>query len=67
MDTEARRGVAATESKRLLSSTLTPTASRRDLVFLGICLVFVALNLRTLFSSFSAVLPEIKASSALPG
>lgn len=67
MDTEARRGVAATASESLLSSTLTPAASRRDLVFLGICLVLAALNLRTLFSSFSAVLPEIKASSALPG
>ncbi len=40
---------------------------RRGLVFLGVCLVLIGLNLRTVFSSFSAVLPEITSDAGLPG
>jgi CP family cyanate transporter-like MFS transporter len=41
--------------------------SRRALVYLGVCVVLVGLNLRTVFSSFSAILPEITAAAGLPG
>lgn len=41
--------------------------SRRQLAYLGLCLVLIGLNLRTVFSSFSAVLPEVTAQLALPG
>lgn len=41
--------------------------SRRQLAYLGLCLVLIGLNLRTVFSSFSAVLPEITAQASLPG
>ena len=44
-----------------------PLGSRRALVFLGLCLVLVGLNLRTVFSSFAAVLPEITSDVGLPG
>jgi CP family cyanate transporter-like MFS transporter len=37
------------------------------LAYLGLCLVLIGLNLRTVFSSFSAVLPEITAQASLPG
>ncbi|MGX5359940.1 MFS transporter [Kocuria sp. KH4] len=40
--------------------------SRRALVYLGVCVVLVGLNLRTVFSSFSAILPEITAAAGLP-
>lgn len=40
---------------------------RRGLVYLGVCLVLIGLNLRTVFSSFSAVLPEITSDAGLPG
>lgn len=46
-----------------------PTAassSRWALVYLGVCVVLVGLNLRTVFSSFSAILPEITAAADLP-
>ncbi|MFC7401704.1 MFS transporter [Citricoccus sp. GCM10030269] len=36
-------------------------------LYLAICVVLVSLNLRTLFSSFSAILPEIVAATGLPG
>ncbi len=41
-------------------------ASRRALAYLGVCLVLIGLNLRTVFSSFSAVLPEVTADAGLP-
>lgn len=41
--------------------------SRRALVFLGLCLVLIGLNLRTVFSSFAAVLPEVTSDAGLPG
>ncbi|WP_354236898.1 MFS transporter [Arthrobacter sp. UYEF3] len=46
-----------------------PTAagSRRALVYLGVCLVLIGLNLRTVFSSFAAVLAEVTADVGLPG
>ncbi len=40
--------------------------SRRALLYLGMCVVLVGLNLRTVFSSFSAILPEITAAADLP-
>lgn len=45
----------------------TRVGSRRALVYLGVCLVLIGLNLRTVFSSFAAVLPEVTADAALPG
>lgn len=45
----------------------TQLRSKRGLIYLGICLVLIGLNLRTVFSSFSAVLPEITSDAALPG
>jgi len=45
----------------------TRVGSRRGLVYLGLCLVLIGLNLRTVFSSFSAVLPEVTADAGLPG
>lgn len=45
----------------------TRVGSRRQLVYLGVCLVLIGMNLRTVFSSFSAVLPEVTAQAALPG
>ncbi len=42
-------------------------APRRALVYLAACVVLVGLNLRTVFSSFSAILPEITAAAGLPG
>ena len=45
----------------------TRVGSRRALVYLGLCLVLIGLNLRTVFSSFSAVLPEVTADAGLPG
>ncbi|MBD8042520.1 MFS transporter [Arthrobacter sp. Sa2BUA2] len=41
-------------------------AGKRGLLLLGICIVLVGLNLRTVFSSFSAILPEITAASGIP-
>ncbi|WP_254785586.1 MFS transporter [Arthrobacter sp. ok362] len=41
-------------------------ASRRMLAYMGICLVLIGLNLRTVFSSFAAVLPEVTADAGLP-
>jgi CP family cyanate transporter-like MFS transporter len=44
------------------------TASdNRGLVYLGVCLVLIGLNLRTVFSSFAAVLPETASDASLPG
>jgi CP family cyanate transporter-like MFS transporter len=45
----------------------TRVGSRRQLAYLGVCLVLIGLNLRTVFSSFSAVLPEVTAQVPLPG
>jgi MFS transporter, CP family, cyanate transporter len=35
-------------------------------IYLAVCVVLVSLNLRTLFSSFSAIMPEIMAATGLP-
>ncbi len=45
----------------------TRAGNRRTLVYLGVCLVLIGLNLRTVFSSFAAVLPEVTADAGLPG
>ncbi|KIS25800.1 major facilitator transporter [Arthrobacter sp. SPG23] len=45
----------------------TRVGSRRAVAYLGVCLVLIGLNLRTVFSSFSAVLPEVTADAGLPG
>src|SRR4029453_18364107 len=45
----------------------TQLRSKRGLMSLGICLVLIGLNLRTVCSSFSAVLPEITSDAGLPG
>lgn len=41
------------------------TTSRAALLYLAVCIVLVGLNLRTLFSSFSAILPEITAATGM--
>ncbi len=41
----------------------TRVGSRRTLAYLGVCLVLIGLNLRTVFSSFAAVLPEVTADA----
>ena len=41
-------------------------AGRRTLAYMGVCLVLIGLNLRTVFSSFAAVLPEVTADAGLP-
>jgi CP family cyanate transporter-like MFS transporter len=43
----------------------TPVKSRAGRILLGICLVLIAFNLRPVFSSLSALLPEVMASLAL--
>ena len=45
----------------------TQVTGRRGLIYLGVCLVLIGLNLRTVFSSFAAVLPEIRSDAGLPG
>ncbi|XAS69772.1 MFS transporter [Micrococcaceae bacterium Sec5.7] len=45
----------------------THVGSTRVLIYLGVCLVLIGLNLRTVFSSFAAVLPELTAGAGLPG
>ncbi|WP_445155963.1 MFS transporter [Arthrobacter sp. Hor0625] len=45
----------------------TRLGSRRTLAYLGVCLVLIGLNLRTVFSSFAAVLTEVTADAGLPG
>jgi CP family cyanate transporter-like MFS transporter len=52
----------ATETRGI---TRTGTSPRR-LAFLGLCLVLIGLNLRTAFSSFAAVLAEVRASGSVP-
>jgi len=55
------------EIDELPAAEPTLVGSRRGLVYLGLCLVLIGLNLRTVFSSFSAVLPEVTSQAALPG
>ncbi|UYB36039.1 MFS transporter [Arthrobacter koreensis] len=42
-----------------------PSRSRAG-ILLAVCIVLIGLNLRTVFSSFSAILPEITAASGMP-
>lgn len=39
---------------------------KRRLTALGVCLILIGLNLRTVFSSFSAILAEVRHSAGLP-
>jgi CP family cyanate transporter-like MFS transporter len=55
------------EIDELPAAEPTRVGSRRALAYLGVCLVLIGLNLRTVFSSFSAVLPEVTADAGLPG
>ncbi|MFK0009133.1 MFS transporter [Paenarthrobacter sp. NPDC090520] len=45
----------------------TQLRGKRGLAYLAVCLILIGLNLRTVFSSFSAVLPEITSDAGLPG
>jgi CP family cyanate transporter-like MFS transporter len=65
---DSRRGILVdAEIDDVPAAEPTRVGSRRALVYLGLCLVLIGLNLRTVFSSFSAVLPEVTADVGLPG
>jgi CP family cyanate transporter-like MFS transporter len=55
------------EVDELPAAAPTEVSGPRGLIYLGVCLVLIGLNLRTVFSSFAAVLPEIRSDSGLPG
>ncbi|WP_307050922.1 MFS transporter [Arthrobacter oryzae] len=55
------------EVDELPAAEPTRVSGRRGLIYLGVCLVLIGLNLRTVFSSFAAVLPEIRSDAGLPG
>jgi CP family cyanate transporter-like MFS transporter len=55
------------EVDELPAAEPTQISGPRGLVYLGVCLVLIGLNLRTVFSSFAAVLPEIRSDAGLPG
>ena len=55
------------EIDELPAAEPTRTGSRRALAYLGVCLVLIGLNLRSVFSSLSAVLPEVTSQAGLPG
>ena len=55
------------EADEVPAAEPTRVGSRRTLAYLGLCLVLIGLNLRTVFSSFSAVLPEVTSDAGLPG
>jgi len=55
------------EIDELPAAEPTRVGSRRALAYLGVCLVLIGLNLRSVFSSLSAVLPEVTAQAGLPG
>ncbi|MET1065293.1 MAG: MFS transporter, partial [Arthrobacter sp.] len=68
VEAEARQGLLVdAEIDDVPAAQPTRVASRRTLAYLGVCLVLIGLNLRTVFSSFSAVLPEVTADAGLPG
>nr|WP_050767185.1 MFS transporter [Pseudarthrobacter chlorophenolicus] len=60
-------GLIDAEVDEVPAAAPTRVGNRRQLAYLGLCLVLIGLNLRTVFSSFSAVLPEITAQASLPG
>ncbi len=62
-----KNGPVTQASNPALNIKAAPPVNRRRLAFLGVCLVLIGLNLRTVFSSFSAVLPELTADVGLPG
>ena len=49
------------------AASATEIQGKRGLVYLAVCLILIGLNLRTVFSSFSAVLPEVTSDAGLPG
>jgi CP family cyanate transporter-like MFS transporter len=55
------------EADDVPAAEATQVTGRRALAYLGLCLVLIGLNLRTVFSSFSAVLPEVTSDAGLPG
>jgi CP family cyanate transporter-like MFS transporter len=55
------------EVDELPAAEPTRISGPRGLIYLGVCLVLIGLNLRTVFSSFAAVLPEIRSDAGLPG
>jgi len=55
------------EVDELPAAEPTQISGPRGLIYLGVCLVLIGLNLRTVFSSFAAVLPEITSDAGLPG
>lgn len=55
------------EVDELPAAEPTRVSGPRGLIYLGVCLVLIGLNLRTVFSSFAAVLPEIRSDAGLPG
>lgn len=48
------------------TSDPTRISSKAALLYLAVCIVLIGLNLRTLFSSFSAILPEITSATGMP-
>ncbi|WP_309977018.1 MFS transporter [Arthrobacter oryzae] len=55
------------EVDELPAAAPTQVSGPRGLIYLGVCLVLIGFNLRTVFSSFAAVLPEIRSDAGLPG
>ncbi|WP_426997207.1 MFS transporter [Pseudarthrobacter sp. N5] len=66
-NTSARSLLVDTGIDEVPGAEPTRVGSGRGLAYLGICLVLIGLNLRTVFSSFSAVLPELTSGAGLPG
>lgn len=67
MQAQDRSVLVDAEIDEVPAAEPTRVSGRRGLIYLGVCLVLIGLNLRTVFSSFSAVLPEITADAGLPG
>ncbi|MBT1001520.1 MFS transporter [Paenarthrobacter sp. DKR-5] len=53
------------EDEEVPAPDSTRLGGRRGLIYVAVCIVLIGLNLRTVFSSFSAVLTEIRADSGL--
>ncbi|MDJ0356200.1 MFS transporter [Paenarthrobacter sp. PH39-S1] len=54
------------EADEVPAADPTRVTGRRSLLYIATCLILVGLNLRTVFSSFAAVLTEITAATGLP-
>lgn len=69
-ESRALKGVAPVGEDHIpeAQASDTPHPGRsRSLFYLGLCIVLIGLNLRTIFSSLSAVLPEVTSQAGLPG